>query len=110
MDSRHLGRLSLKPQYGFTASAQTEPVGPKFLRITDINKLPWVEWDSVPHCEVSGEEFARFRLVKGDILIARMADPGHGVMIEEDGEAVFASYLIRFRPRDPTYGRFIQYG
>ena len=38
-----------------------------------------------------------------------MADPGHGVMIEEDQEAVFASYLIRFRPILDQYAHFLQY-
>ena len=38
-----------------------------------------------------------------------MADPGHGVMIEEDREAVFASYLILFRPFDERYDRYLQY-
>ena len=43
------------------------------------------------------------------MLIARMADPGHGVMVEEDLDAVFASYLIRFRPRNAAHGRLLQY-
>jgi len=104
-----LGNLSHKPQYGYTASANDEPVGPKFLRITDINKMSWIEWSSVPHCKISDKEFEQYRLREGDILIARMADPGHGVMIEEDIEAVFASYLIRLPLRDSIYKRFIQY-
>ena len=33
-----LGDISQKPQYGYTQSAQAEPIGPKFLRITGINK------------------------------------------------------------------------
>lgn len=33
-----------KPQYGYTASASDTPIGPKFLRITDINKEPWINW------------------------------------------------------------------
>ncbi|MYK17964.1 hypothetical protein F4055_07320, partial [Candidatus Poribacteria bacterium] len=44
---RNLGYLSDKPQYGYTASAKDEIVGPKFLRITDINKKSWIAWDSV---------------------------------------------------------------
>jgi len=31
-----LGELCEKPQYGYTASAEYNAVGPKFLRITDI--------------------------------------------------------------------------
>jgi len=104
-----LGDLSQKPQYGYTASANDDPVSPKFLRITDINKQPWIEWASVPHCEITEEDFHKYRVFRGDILIARMADPGHGVMIEENVNAVFASYLIRFRPLDARHCRYIQY-
>ena len=31
-----LGEVVEKPQYGYTASATQDPIGPKFLRITDI--------------------------------------------------------------------------
>ena len=104
-----LADLCYKPEYGYTASAKDEPVGPKFLRITDINKKAWVEWESVPHCEITGENFDKYRLYESDILIARMADPGHGCMIEEERQAVFASYLIRFRPVQGRYARLLQY-
>lgn len=106
---RNLGHLSNKPQYGYTASAKDEIVGPKFLRITDINKKAWIDWNSVPYCEITDRDFEKYRLHKSDILIARMADPGHGVMIEENRDAVFASYLIRFRPIFNQYARFLQY-
>ena len=104
-----LGELSLKPQYGYTQSAQSDPVGPKFLRITDINKRAWVDWDAVPYCEITAEDLEKYRLSKGDALIARMADPGHGCVMEEERDAVFASYLIRFRPIHDRYGRLLQY-
>ena len=104
-----LGDLSHVPQYGYTASAKDEIVGPKFLRITDINKKAWVDWNSVPYCEITDKDFDKYHLYKGDILIARMADPGHGVMIEENRDVVFASYLIRFRPIFEQYARFLQY-
>jgi type I restriction enzyme S subunit len=104
-----LGDLSQKPQYGYTASAKEEPVGPKFLRITDINKLAWIDWSTVPYCEIEQRDFEQYRLYPGDVVIARIADPGHGVVIEEPVEAVFASYLIRFRLKDQAYIRYIQY-
>ena len=104
-----LGNLSHNPQYGFTASAISKPVGPKFLRITDINKTPWISWRSVPYCRVTSAEYEKYHLREGDILVARMADPGHGVFIESAPEAVFASYLIRFRPKCGGYGRYLQY-
>ena len=104
-----LGDLCYRPQYGYTASATDSPAGPKFLRITDINKQSWIDWSRVPYCDASKESFSKYRLRRGDILIARMADPGHSVLIEEDREAVFASYLIRFCPVKGFHARLLQY-
>ena len=106
---RTLGDLCHKSQYGYTASAQSEPVGPRFLRITDINKESWVSWSRVPYCKATDDEFSKYRLGKGDVLIARMADPGHGILVEEDVGAIFASYLIRFRPVENRTARLLQY-
>ncbi len=83
-------------QYGFTDSATQSPEGPKFLRVMDINKRTYVTWSDVPHC--SPEVPERFRLRRGDVVIARMADPGKVGIIEQDVLAVFASYLVRLRP------------
>ena len=63
----------------------------------------------MPHCDITEKDFDKYRLYKGDILIARMADPGHGVLIEEDQKAVFASYLIRFRPVHAWHAHLLQY-
>ena len=104
-----LSGICEKPQYGYTASASDETIGPRFLRITDINKRDWIEWESVPFCAIETLQREKYVLALGDIVIARMADPGHGALIEEVVEAVFASYLIRFRPQQPEFGRFLQY-
>ena len=79
-----LGDMCYKPQYGYTDSAREEPVGPKFLRIKDINKSPWIDWNSVPYCQCTERDAEKYRLSYGDILISRMADPGHAVMFEGD--------------------------
>ena len=104
-----LGDLCHKPQYGYTSSARDRPIGPKFLRIMDVNKRSWIDWVSVPYCEITVDNSDKYRIYKSDILIARMADPGHGIMVEEDQDAVFASYLIRFRPIDKRHARILQY-
>lgn len=109
-DVKTLGELCHKPQYGYSASAKTISAGPKFLRVADINKQPWIEWFSVPYCAINKTDFSKYRLHKGDILIARTADPGHGIMIEDDKlEAVFASDLIRFQPMLESNSRLFQY-
>ncbi|UTT68035.1 restriction endonuclease subunit S [Arthrobacter sp. DNA4] len=96
-------------QYGITTSAHDEP-GPKFLRVTDINKKPWIEWDSTPNCTVSDAELHKYRVSAGDILVARMADPGKAAFIDVgDPEAVFASYLVRLKTLDPDQALYLYY-
>ena len=48
---RSLGELSSAIQYGYTAKAEPEPIGPKLLRITDIQNDA-VNWKDVPFCQV----------------------------------------------------------
>jgi type I restriction enzyme S subunit len=86
--------------YGYTASADQEEIGPKFLRITDI--VPdQIDWSSVPYCPIEDERLERFRLREGDIVIARTgATVGYAKRLHKrHPEAVFASYLVRLRPR-----------
>ena len=87
----------VKPQYGYTESAQNKPVGPKYLRGMDINKTSYIDWSTVPYCEISNEDKKKYRLEKGDIVVIRMADPGKIGIMEQDADAVFASYLIRLK-------------
>jgi type I restriction enzyme S subunit len=85
------------PQYGHTASAQHSPVGPKMLRITDIQDGR-VDWPSVPYCRCDDVE--KYRLKAGDIVFARTgATTGKSFLIREAQDSVFASYLIRLRVR-----------
>lgn len=94
-----LSDLTEKPQYGFTASATDQPIGPKFVRITDL-KDGKIDWETVPYCECT--QIDNYRLSQGDILFARTgATTGKTHLISNTGtnEAVFASYLIRIRPK-----------
>ncbi|MBL9143135.1 MAG: restriction endonuclease subunit S [Verrucomicrobiaceae bacterium] len=85
-----------QPQYGYTESARHDAVGPKFLRITDIQEGD-VNWDSVPFCPC--DETSKYRLADGDILFARTgATTGKSYLVHNPPESVFASYLIRIRP------------
>ena len=82
-------------QYGFTASATDKPHGPQFLRGTDINKTSYINWTRVPYCSPENLAFAKYALIKDDIVVIRMADPGKVAIVETDVRAVFASYLVR---------------
>ena len=100
--ARGRARLSdlVSTQYGLTASAEAEPVGPKFLRVTDINKQNWLAWDAIPTAQVDSAALEKYRLNKGDLVVARMADPGKSAIYDDESvEAVFASYLVRLKAR-----------
>ena len=92
-----LSEIAEKVDYGYTASACMDSVGPKFLRITDI--VPYfVNYATVPYCVISDKHFRQYKVEKGDLLIARTgATTGYNYLFNADIDAVFASYLIRFR-------------
>jgi len=85
-------------QYGYTESSSKENIGPKFLRITDIQDDK-VHWDDVPYCKIGNEIKGKYLLNDGDLVFARTgATVGKSYLIKGDiPEAVFASYLIRVR-------------
>ena len=94
-------------QYGFTASAIDRPVGPKFLRVTDINKRNWIDWGEVPYCEIDLDKRQSYGLQLGDLVVARMADPGKSAIIEERIDAVFASYLVRLKTNSLSHSYYL---
>jgi type I restriction enzyme S subunit len=87
-------------KYGYTESTNVDPVGPKYLRGMDINKTSFIDWSEVPYCQISPEDHEAYRLRVGDVVVIRMADPGKVGIVEQEVDAVFASYLIRVAPKD----------
>jgi type I restriction enzyme S subunit len=105
-----LGELADSIDYGVTASAVQRPVGPKFLRITDIQEGA-VDWGRVPWCEYDARASTDARLRPGDIVFARTgATTGKSFLIRDCPEnTVFASYLIRVRLGKRAEPRFISH-
>jgi type I restriction enzyme S subunit len=99
--------VSESVQYGYTASASHEVDGPQFLRITDIAQDA-LDWPNVPRCEISSRDLERFRLRAKDIVVARTgATVGYAKFLKNPPEAVFASYLVRFRIRPDVDAGFV---
>ena len=95
--------------YGLTASASDDPVGPKFLRITDIvSGQP--DWNTVPHVEADEPTTKKYMLNDGDIVIARTgASTGSSTYVKNPPLAVFASYLVRLKTKPTFDPRFVSY-
>lgn len=94
--TKKLGDLA-QINYGYTAKASFEINGPKFLRITDIQD-GFVNWSTVPSCELSDKDLIKHKLETDDIVFARTgATTGKSFLIKEVKNSVAASYLIRLR-------------
>ena len=84
------------PQYGLTASA-AEDGKARFIRITDISEEGVLRPEGKKFVPLT-DEAAKLVLAKGDVLVARTgATFGKTMLFDDDGPAVFASYLIRLR-------------
>lgn len=98
-----------KPQYGFTASAKNEAVGPRFLRISDIQDSK-VDWNSVPYCDIPQDKKEKYLLSSGDIVIARIGGTtGKSFFVTNPPEAVYASYLLRVKALSGLEKEYLYY-
>ncbi|WP_052890332.1 restriction endonuclease subunit S [Thermogemmatispora carboxidivorans] len=99
-----LGEYCYHPEYGYTASAKNWPVGPKFLRITDLNGSS-IDWSHVPYCECPEQLKDAYLLRNDDIIVARIgATTGKAQLITNcPDNTIFASYLLRIRISRQSY-------
>lgn len=107
--STKIGEVCDDSQYGWTTSAGKSGKF-LFLRTTDITSGQ-IDWTSVPYCKDNPKEPEKYLLCEGDIVISRAGSVGYSHLVKNvPPNSVFASYLIRFRPRVlPEYvGRFLQ--
>ncbi len=98
-EKKKLGEVA-KAIYGYTEKASYEEIGPKFLRITDIQD-DGVNWNTVPYCKISDSELEKYELQTGDIVFARTgATTGKSYLLNNPPRSVFASYLIKVHIND----------
>jgi len=102
-----LGQITTKPQYGWTSKSAKEG-DIKYLRTTDLSKGS-VDWESVPYCLKIPDKISKYELNDNDILISRAGSVGLSFRITKPPKnAVFASYLIRFKAIKNN-AKFIEY-
>lgn len=94
--------------YGYTTSSTSINTGINFLRITDIAATS-IDWDRVPFCNITDNEYKKYEIKNGDIVIARTgATVGYAKQISQlKKKVVFASYLIRIKIIDTVDSIFI---
>lgn len=92
--------------YGYTAKSVDDDELPRYLRVTDISKAR-IDWSTVPGCHIDFDEFSRYALRPGDLVIARSGSVGCAKRVRKSVDAVFASYLVRFRPSASVDAAFL---
>ena len=91
-----LQEICSTPQYGWTTKATTQGTL-HLLRTTDITDGN-VNWETVPFCTEEPPDKEKYLLKTGDIVISRAGSVGYSYLVKNPQNAVFASYLIRFKP------------
>ena len=103
-----VGSICSKPQYGWTTSASNRG-DLHLLRTTDITS-GHINWNKVPFCKNMPKNVEKYILHDGDILISRAGSVGFSCLIKNPKKAIFASYLIRFKPyiNEQFFSYFLQ--
>jgi type I restriction enzyme S subunit len=118
-----LGEVCEFSQYGLTAIATSDSKGFPYLRITDIDDSGNLKIDAMKFIDCDEKTLKNYALEEGDILFARSGSIGRTFLYSGiPANAVFASYLIRFKlkqeivepfylfyfTRSPAYYSFIE--
>ena len=85
-----------QPQYGYTTKASNNG-DLRLLRTSDITSGR-INWETVPYCSENPDDLEKYILKDGDILVSRAGSVGVSHLVTKPLRAVFASYLIRFKP------------
>lgn len=91
-----IGDVCSQPQYGYTTKASKNG-DLRLLRTSDITSGR-INWETVPYCSENPDDMEKYILKDGDILVSRAGSVGVSHLVANPLEAVFASYLIRFKP------------
>ncbi|MCO4312263.1 restriction endonuclease subunit S [Pectobacterium versatile] len=96
-----IGKLATGVQYGLNEAMNEGGVGYKIFRMNEIIRGRMVDNGSMKYADISVEEFAKYKLNKGDLLFNRtnsIEHVGKTGLFDLDGDYCFASYLVRVAP------------
>jgi len=89
-------------QYGCSKLAKPEPIGTPMLRMNNLQNDGW-DLSELKYITMEADELETYRLKAGDLLFNRTNSKelvGKCEVFREDGDWVFASYLIRVRVKE----------
>ena len=80
---------------GYFTKDQYVNDGVRLVRITDLLN-PHIDYDSMPMLRLRSSDRDLYRIRVGDFLFARSGAIGRYGIVDEDVDAIFGSYIIRF--------------
>lgn len=93
--------LALAVQYGLNEKMNEDDNGYRIFRMNEIVQGRMLDGGSMKRADISAEEFARYRLNRGDVLFNRtnsIEHVGKTGLFDLAGDYCFASYLVRIAP------------
>ncbi|MCB1985530.1 MAG: N-6 DNA methylase [Nitrosomonas sp.] len=97
-----IAKLSTNIQYGLNEKMNEAGIGYKIFRMNEIIQGRMVDNGAMKCADISAEEFAKYRLNKGDLLFIRsngsLEHIGKVGLFDLDGDYCYASYLVRIVP------------
>ncbi len=96
-----IDQLAHAVQYGLSESMNEIGLGYKIFRMNEILQKRMFDGGAMKRADISAEEFAKYKLNKGDVLFNRtnsIEHVGKTGLFDLDGEYCFASYLVRVVP------------
>lgn len=101
-DVKPLGELATRIEYGSSTLATSEPGGTPMLRMNNVREEGW-DLSDLKYVQFEPGELAKYKLSPGDVLVNRTNGTkekelvGKSQVFREQGDWVYASYLIRMR-------------
>lgn len=97
-----VAKLSTDIQYGLNEKMNETGVGYKTFRMNEVVQGRMVDNGAMKCADIGAEEFAKYRLNKGDLLFIRsngsLEHIGKVGLFDLDGDYCYASYLVRIVP------------
>lgn len=96
-----INKISQSVQYGLNEAMNEAGIGYKIFRMNEIVRGRMYDGGAMKCADISAEEFAKYKLNRGDVLFNRtnsIEHVGKTGLFDLDGEYCFASYLIRVVP------------
>lgn len=107
---KNLGQLKEFSLYGprFSSDDYSDN-GIAVLRTSDISENGKVDWANAPKLNLTKQEYQKYKLIQGDLLITRTGSIGTISVFNDNKRAIAEAFLIYYRLRKPIDMWFIFY-